>query len=107
MSKQSRKETSKVGLAIGVLVLILISWSTMKMLHLKYYGKIKEGTVQSVYKVGSKGRYNCEYSFYLDDKLYQGDAIHKGFKIGDSVVVLYSPFYPSINTLQQKVFDDW
>lgn len=68
MTKEnSMGETSKLGLAIGILVLLMISWSTIKMLHLKYYGERVNGVVQSVYKVGSKGHYNCEYSFNLDN----------------------------------------
>jgi len=108
MSKKNKNNgLSLIGLAMGILVLFLFIKTTTKMLYLKYYGEPIKGVVQSVYKIGSKGRYNCEYTFQLENKFYEGEETYKGFQVGDSVIILYYSLNPEINTLQQKIFDGW
>jgi len=101
MNKKRRVPRILILLWIGLL--IGISWSTSKMLYLKYYGKKASGIVQSVYLVGSKGRMNCNYTFYLSGQSIKGDVMFNLLERGDSIIVLYAPNYPKINVPEKFI----
>ena len=94
---------------ITVLVIgsfLMITWIQSKMYFLKHYGTRTNGIVQAVYKVGSKGQSNCEYTFYIKgEPPKRGSVLFDLLEVGDSIIVLYSPSYPSIN-VPEKVIEE-
>lgn len=96
-----------LGKIIGVIVLFLILWASVKMIYLKYYGKETEGLVQSVYKSGSKGHFSCRYTYTVKGQSYEESAAYGDLNIGDTIVVLYLSFYPQISVPQKMVLEYW
>lgn len=97
MTKKKKRSVPQVLVFLWIGISIAITWSTSKMLYLKYYGKEASGIVQSVYIVGSKGKMTCNYTFYVNGASLKGDVMFNLLKRGDSITVLYSTSYPEIN----------
>jgi len=96
----------KLSLLIGGVTLFLVLSTTIKMLYLNTYGISTKGIVEEVYSYGSKGRYACRYNFRLGEEKYQGNEVYENLSEGDSIVIIYSPLYPNINTLEKKLIDN-
>jgi hypothetical protein len=95
----------KISILILIIVVSLIIWATGKMIYLKYHGETTNGYIQSVYKAGSKGKYHCRFTYYVDNKKYTNTESYGKVDVGEKVVIKYAKKYPQISTLEKKIID--
>jgi hypothetical protein len=100
-----KSKNYKIGALVGMLVLVLVLWGTVKMLYLKHYGERTVGVVESVYKAGSKGHYRCKYSFEIGGDVFHGKALYSVFEVGDSIKILYSSYNANISAPEKMVLE--
>ena len=75
------------------------------MIYLKHHGESINGYIQSVYNAGSKGRYHCRFTYYVDDEKYSNTTAYEKVDAGDRVVIKYVKQFPQISTLEKKIID--
>jgi hypothetical protein len=94
----------KISFFILIVFALLIFWETGKMIYLKHYGESVNGYIQLVYN-GSKGRYHCRFTYYVDNEKYSNTAAYEKVDAGDRVVIKYVKQFPQISTLEKKIID--
>ena len=97
-----KKKKFRLGNIIGLLVLFYFLWRLATTAAINHFGEEIIGTVQSVYKSGSKGRIACRYSFTLESTRYSESCHCKGYRKGDTLTVLYLPKFPSYSHIKNK-----
>ena len=100
--EKMRKKTSYI---VWGAMLLFILWGGFSMLYLKYYGSETKGIILSKYIVGTKGRTECVYTYTVSNKIYEAEVQYDNLEVGDTIIVLYTPFYPQISTLKKMVLE--
>ena len=96
------KKKFHLGNFIGFVVLFYFVWRLGTGVAINHFGDEITGTVQSVYKSGSKGRIACRYSFTLESSTYSESCHCNEYRKGDTLTVLYLPKFPTYSQIKNK-----